>query len=101
MKRFEGKTVLITGGGRGIGQATALAFVREGAKVVIADVQIEEGEKMVRMIKEAGGEAIFVKTDVSSSVEVEALVQKAVKTYGRLDCGFNNAGIGVGYAETG
>src|SRR5438876_569506 len=89
----ENKVALVTGAGSGIGRATALTFAREGAKVVVADVVAKGGEETVRMIKEAGGEAIFVKTDVSKTDEVEALVSKAVETYGRLDCAHNNAGI--------
>ena len=94
MKRFEGKVALVTGGGSGIGRATALAFANEGAKVVIDDINVEGGEETLRMIKSTGGEAIFVKADVSKRAEVEAMVQKAIETYGRLDCAFNNAGIG-------
>lgn len=91
--QLEGKVALVTGGSSGIGRATALAFAREGAKVVVADVQVEGGKDTERMIKEADGEAIFVKTDVSNAAEVERLINKAVKTYGRLDCAHNNAGI--------
>jgi NAD(P)-dependent dehydrogenase (short-subunit alcohol dehydrogenase family) len=92
-KRVDGKVALITGGSSGIGRATALIFAREGAKVVVADVMVAGGEETMRLIKAAGGEAIFVKTDVSNPTEVEAMVKKAVETYGRLDCAFNNAGI--------
>ena len=94
-----GKVALVTGAGSGIGRATALAFAREGAKVVVADVTVEGGEETVAQVKKAGGEAIFVNTDVSKAVEVEALVAKAVATYGRLDCAHNNAGI-AGNAKT-
>jgi NAD(P)-dependent dehydrogenase (short-subunit alcohol dehydrogenase family) len=87
------KVALVTGGSSGIGRATALAFAREGAKVVIADIAVEGGEETVRMIKEAGGDAIFVQTDVRRAEEVEALINLAVETYGRIDCAFNNAGI--------
>ena len=93
MKLLEGKVALVTGGSSGIGRATALAFAREGAKVVIASRGIERGEETVQMAKKAGGEAIFIKTDVSKALEVEALVNKTVETYKRLDCAFNNAGI--------
>jgi NAD(P)-dependent dehydrogenase (short-subunit alcohol dehydrogenase family) len=94
-----GKVALVTGASSGIGRAAALVFAREGAKVVIADVTVEGGEETVVQVKKAGGEAVFVKTDVSKAVEVEALVAKAVATYGRLDCAYNNAGI-AGNAKT-
>jgi len=93
MKRLEGKIALVTGGSSGIGQATASAFAREGAKVVIADVQVEGSTKTLQMIKKVGSEGIFVKTDVSQAGEVESLIKKVVESYGRLDCAFNNAGI--------
>lgn len=89
----DGKIALVTGGGSGIGRATALTFAREGAKVVVADVVVAGGEETARLIKAAGGEASFVKADMAKAAEVEALVQKAVATYGRLDCAHNNAGI--------
>jgi NAD(P)-dependent dehydrogenase (short-subunit alcohol dehydrogenase family) len=89
----DGKIALVTGAGSGIGRATALVFAREGAKVVIADVVADGGEETVRLIKAAGGEAVFVKADMAKAAEVEAMVQKAVATYGRLDCAHNNAGI--------
>ena len=92
-KWFEGKVALVTGGGSGIGRATALAFAREGARTVISDVDVDGGGETVRMIKSSGGEATFVKADVSLADEVEALVHKAVQTYGQLDCAFNNAGL--------
>jgi NAD(P)-dependent dehydrogenase (short-subunit alcohol dehydrogenase family) len=92
-KLLDGKVALVTGAGSGIGRATALTFAREGAKVVVADIIAEGGEETVRMVKAAGGEALFVKTDVSKAAEVEALITKVVQTYGRLDCAFNNAGI--------
>lgn len=88
-----GKVALVTGGGSGIGRASALTFAREGAKVVVADVAVEGGEETVRLIQQRGGEAIFVKADVARAAEVETLVARAVQTYGRLDCAHNNAGI--------
>lgn len=88
-----GKVALVTGGGSGIGRASALTFAREGAKVVVSDIVVEGGEETVQLIQKAGGEAIFVRTDVSKMAEVEALLNKAVATYGRLDCAHNNAGI--------
>ena len=90
---FVGKVALVTGASSGIGRAAALAFAREGAKVVTADVTVEGGEETVSLIKKTGGEAIFVKTNVANTTEVEAMVNAAVSTYGRLDCAYNNAGI--------
>jgi NAD(P)-dependent dehydrogenase (short-subunit alcohol dehydrogenase family) len=92
MNRLAGKSALIIGGSSGIGQATALAFVKEGAKVVIAGRRSEEGEETVRLIKDMDGEAFFVKTDVTKAAEVEALVNKVVYAYGRMDIAFNTAG---------
>ena len=92
MKEFEGKVALVTGGGSGIGRATALAFAREGAQVVIGNRNVERGEETVSMIRNAGETASFKRTDVLIAAEIEALVDHAVKTYGRLDLAFNNAG---------
>lgn len=91
---LSGKIALVTGGSSGIGRATSLLFAREGAKVVVSDVNVQGGEETVGMIEKRGGDAVFVKTDVSKAAEVEALIDKAVKTYGRLDCAANNAGVG-------
>lgn len=91
--QFAGKVVLVTGGGSGIGRASALAFAKRGAKVVIADVAVEGGQDTMYRIKDINGEAIFVKTDVSKATEVKALIKKTIDTYGSLNCAFNNAGI--------
>jgi len=96
----EGKVVLVTGAGSGIGRATALVFAREGARVVVSDIVVEGGQETVQQIEAAGGEAIFVKADVSKAADVEALVTQTVETYGRLDCAFNNAGIEGGVKPT-
>ena len=93
MKEFEGKVALVTGGGSGIGRATTVAFAREGAQVVIGNRNVERGEETVSIIREAGGTASFQRTDVVVAAEVETLVEHAVKTCGRLDVAFNNAGI--------
>jgi NAD(P)-dependent dehydrogenase (short-subunit alcohol dehydrogenase family) len=94
--RVDGKVALVTGGSSGIGRATALTLAREGAKLIIADRNEEGGQQTVHLITEQGGEAIFVRTDVSQAVEVQALISQAVATYGRLDCAHNNAGISGG-----
>jgi NAD(P)-dependent dehydrogenase (short-subunit alcohol dehydrogenase family) len=99
--QMEGKVALITGGSSGIGKATALAFVRHGARVVIADISDEAGEGVVREIKQQGGEALYVRTDVSNSSQVEAMVRKTMDQFGRLDYAFNNAGIEGESAPTG
>jgi len=102
---FEGKVALVTGGNAGIGKATAVAFAAAGARVVIAARRSAEGRQTAEEIQAKGGEAVFVETDVARPSDVEALVQKTVATYGRLDCAFNNAGVGGGgllheFAET-
>jgi len=91
---LKDKVALVTGAASGIGRASAQAFAREGAKVMVSDITIEGGQETVGMIKKAGGEAVFAKCDVSNMAEVEALIAKAIETYGRLDCAHNNAGIG-------
>src|SRR5919199_3526397 len=93
---LHGKVALVTGGASGIGRATALTFAREGAKLVVADMNEDGGQQTVHLITEKGGEAIFVRTDVSQAIAVQALISKAVETYGRLDCAHNNAGIASG-----
>jgi NAD(P)-dependent dehydrogenase (short-subunit alcohol dehydrogenase family) len=90
-KIFSGKTAIVTGGSFGIGQATAIAFANKGASVVVADVA--DGSETVNQITSYGGNALFVKCDVSKEKEVEALVAKTLETYGSIDYAFNNAGI--------
>jgi NAD(P)-dependent dehydrogenase (short-subunit alcohol dehydrogenase family) len=97
---LEGKIVLVTGGGSGIGRATALRVAGEGAKVMIADYIPEGGERTVKMVKEAGGEAGFIEADVSIAAQAEAMVSETVKRHGRIDCAFNNAGIEGKMANT-
>src|SRR2546421_8016232 len=88
-----GKVVIVTGGASGIGRATALAFARDGAKVVIGDIDAAGCENVVAAIKDQGGEAIYLRADVTKSADIQALVLKAVSEYGGLDCAFNNAGL--------
>ncbi len=89
---FTNKVVIVTGGATGIGRATSLLFARAGARVVIGDVNTAAAD-VVKSIKDEGGEALFLKTDVRKADQVEKLVATAVKTYGGLHCAFNNAGI--------
>lgn len=97
---MKGKVALVTGGSSGIGRATALAFAREGARVVVADLQYEGGEETVRLILDGGGEAVFVHADVADAAEVDAMVRGAVEAFERLDYAFNNAGIEGSTAPT-
>ncbi|AKU25230.1 SDR family NAD(P)-dependent oxidoreductase [Geobacillus stearothermophilus] len=92
--RLQGKAAIVTGGASGIGRATAIRFAEEGAKVAVSDIDEAGGEETVRRIREKGGEAIFVKADVSDSGQVKQLVQTAVEAFGGLHILFNNAGIG-------
>lgn len=92
--KLQGKVALVTGGSSGIGRAAALAFARKGAKVVVtADKNVAGGEETVNMIKQASGEAAFVKADVSKAAEVEAMVNKTIELYSHLDYAYNNAGV--------
>lgn len=93
MGRLDGKVTIITGAGSGIGRATAILFAKEGAKVVVADCVAESGEQTVNMVKEASGEAIFIKTDVSETKDIKNMIKTTVDTYGKLDVLMNNAAI--------
>jgi NAD(P)-dependent dehydrogenase (short-subunit alcohol dehydrogenase family) len=92
-KTFENKVALVTGGSFGIGQATAIAFAKRGARVIIADSVEDKEQGTLKQIKEAGGEALFVKCDVSKPGDITAMIDKAFTAYNRLDYAFNNAGI--------
>jgi NAD(P)-dependent dehydrogenase (short-subunit alcohol dehydrogenase family) len=93
MRQFAGKVAVITGGNAGIGRATALACATQGAKVVVSARREKEGHDVIAELNALGGEAIFVKTDVSQECEVKAMIERTLATFCRLDCAFNNAGI--------
>ena len=92
---FSGKVALVTGGAAGIGRATALAFAAEGLQVVVSDVDVAGGEGTAQLIRDAGGEAIFVRCDVTRDAEVQGLMEQVVANFGRLAYAFNNAGIEI------
>jgi len=92
-KELEGKVGLVTGGTSGIGRETAVLFAKAGAKVVVAGRRELEGRETIELVRAVGGDGLFVKADVSKAFEVDALVQKTVERFGRLDVAFNNAGI--------
>ena len=96
---FENKIAVVTGAGSGIGRASAITFAENGAKVIVADIEPVSGTETVNLIKKNNGEAIFVKTDVSKSEDVEKLVLKTIEIYNRIDIAFNNAGIEVPMAK--
>ena len=95
--RLENKVALVTGAGSGIGRATAELFGREGARVTVADLSTEAGEETVELIREYGGEARFIRADVSVAEDVQAMIDGTVREYGRLDVLYNNAGIPMGF----
>jgi NAD(P)-dependent dehydrogenase (short-subunit alcohol dehydrogenase family) len=90
---FRGKVAIVTGGTSGIGRETAVLFAKAGAKVVVAGRRESEGKETIELVRAAGGDGLFVKTDASQAAQVQALVQKTVGKFGRLDIAFNNAGI--------
>jgi NAD(P)-dependent dehydrogenase (short-subunit alcohol dehydrogenase family) len=92
-KLLDGRVAIVTGSASGIGRASAMAFAREGATVVVSDISVDRGEQVAAEIRKSKGQAMFVPCDTSKSGEVEHLVETTIKTYGRLDCAVNNAGI--------
>src|ERR1700722_5137187 len=90
---FTGKVALITGGGGGIGRAAAIGFADRGAKVVVVDVNADDGNASADIVRQRGGDAQFVRADVTRSVDVQNYVKVALDAYGSIDCFFNNAGI--------
>ena len=93
IRQLQGQVAIITGAGMGIGREEALLFAREGAKVVVADINPEGGKETVNLIEKEGGEAVFVRVDVTNSEDVRRMVDFVIKKYGRIDVLFNNAGI--------
>jgi len=90
---LQGKSAIVTGGGGGIGRATALAFAREGARVAVSDSAADAAQETVAQVNAAGGQAMSIACDVADPAQVAAMIRSVVSAYGRLDCAFNNAGI--------
>ncbi|GAB3980339.1 SDR family oxidoreductase [Spirosoma terrae] len=99
MANFTNQTVFITGAGSGIGRATALAFAKDGAQVVVADINEKTGKHTVQLIQDVNGRALFVPCDVTKPAQIEQAIQQTVDTFGRLDIAVNNAGIGGRFAR--
>ena len=98
---YAGKVAFVTGAGSGIGRATALAFAREGASVVVADASEQGNRETARMIEELGGRALAVRCDVTRAEDVRSVLDRTIETFGRLDVAFNNAGVEQEEAATG
>lgn len=90
---LKDKICLITGGGTGVGRAAAIKFAQQGATVIIANRRVEKGEEVLKIIKDMGKEALYIKTDISQEKQVEKLIDEIIRQYGRLDSAFNCAGI--------
>lgn len=92
--KLEGKVALVTGAGSGIGRASALKFAQEGAQVAVNDISVAGGEETARLIAAGGGEAVFIRADMSQAEEIEELFRRTLEIYGRLDCAHNHVGGG-------
>ena len=101
MSLLKNKVAFVSGAGSGIGRAVAEAYAREGAQVVVSDINVEHGEETVKIIKDNGGEAFFIKGDSSSAADNKRVVEETVAKYGRLDISCNNAGMGGPAKPTG
>jgi NAD(P)-dependent dehydrogenase (short-subunit alcohol dehydrogenase family) len=99
MGLFDGKVALVTGGATGIGRAAVLRYTEEGAKVVVADVNVDEGRQTIELAQQAGGEGLFIDADMTSSADIENMVSRTVSEFGRLDVAFNNAGTPGGFTN--
>jgi NAD(P)-dependent dehydrogenase (short-subunit alcohol dehydrogenase family) len=99
LSNFEGKVALVTGAGSGMGRATAIMFAARGAKVTVSDYVAEAADETVKTIRDAGGQAIAIRTDVRVASQVEAMVKQTVDKFGRFDTAFNNAGKGSAWAR--
>jgi NAD(P)-dependent dehydrogenase (short-subunit alcohol dehydrogenase family) len=93
MGSYDGKVAIVTGAARGLGRVTALAFAREGARVVLTDIDVAGGEETLDLLRRAGGEGTFLRSDARAESDVEEMVAKTVEAYGRLDCAVNNAAV--------
>ena len=96
MNRVKNKVAIVTGGASGLGKSSAILLAREGAKIVVTDIDEEDGKKVVQQIKANGGEAIFIKQDVSKEDEWKNVIETTLKTFGKLHILANSAGIGLG-----
>ena len=98
--RLKGRVAIVTGGGAGVGEAIALRYAREGARVVVAEIEPARGEKVVSAIRQLGGDALFVQTDVASEQQIQTLVETALARFGQIDVLVNNAAVLLAQKES-